>query len=62
MFFIFSATVIYTLIKQWKELSDRKRNLFVYFMLSVIGFALAIIYFINPYMPSLSMFLEKHMK
>jgi len=62
MIYVFGITVVYTLIKQWKELLGRKRNLFVYLMLSIIGFALGIAYMINPYMPSLAQFLEKHMK
>lgn len=62
MIYVFGVTVIYTLIKQWKQLLERKRNLLVYLMLSVIGFAMGIVYMINPHMPSLSYFLEKHMK
>lgn len=62
MIYIFSITIIYTLIKQWKELLSKKRNLFIYLLLTVIGMALGIVYLINPYLPSLSVFLEKHMK
>lgn len=62
MIYIFGITVVYALVRQYKQLLGRKRNLFVYLMLSVIGFALGIIYMINPYLPSLSYFLEKHMK
>jgi len=62
MIYIFGITIIYTLVRQWKDLTSKKRNLIVYLFLTVIGFALGIVYLINPYMPSLSQFLEKHMK
>lgn len=62
MIYVFSVTLLYTLIKQWKQLMSKKRNLLVYLMLSVIGMAMGLIYLINPHLPSLSVFLEKHMK
>lgn len=62
MIYIFSFTMIYTLIKQRDKLLSKKKNLALYLLLSVMGIMLGVIYLINPYLPSLSMFLEKNMK
>jgi multisubunit Na+/H+ antiporter MnhB subunit len=62
MIYIFSFTIIYTFIKQRKKLFSAKRNLALYILLSTIGFALAVIYMINPYLPSVSLLMEKYMK
>lgn len=62
MIYIFSFTIIYTLIKQWDKLLSRKKNLALYLILSVLGITLGLIYLVNPYLPSLSMYLEKYMK
>jgi len=62
MIYVFGITIIYTLIKQWKELLAKKRNLLVYLLLTIIGFVLGILYMINPHLQSLSYFLEKHLK
>lgn len=62
MIYVFAATIIYTLIKQRNKLLSKKRNLVLYLFLSAIGLTLGIIYLVNPYLPSLSLFLEKYMK
>jgi multisubunit Na+/H+ antiporter MnhB subunit len=62
MIYIFGATAIYTLIKQKNKLLEEKRNLVLYLILSVMGLALGIIYLLNPYIPSLSMYMEKYFK
>lgn len=62
MIYVFSFTIIYTLIKQRDKLLKNKKNLALYLILSMMGISLGIIYMINPYLPSLSMFLEKNIK
>lgn len=62
MIYIFIATIIYTLIRQWKELLSKKRNLVLYLCLSVIGITLGVVHLLNPYLPSLSLLFEKSMK
>ncbi len=62
MIYVFGATAIYTLIQQRKKLLKEKRNLIIYLFLTIMGLALGIIYLMNPYMPSLTMYLEKYLK
>lgn len=62
MIYIFTATIIYTLIRQWKELLSKKRNLVLFLCLSIIGITLGVVYLLNPYLPSLSLVFEKNMK
>jgi multisubunit Na+/H+ antiporter MnhB subunit len=62
MIYVFAATVIYTFVKQKDELFRQKRNLVLYLFLTLIGFALGIIYIINPYLPSITSLLEKYME
>jgi multisubunit Na+/H+ antiporter MnhB subunit len=62
MIYVFAVTVIYTFVKQKDELFRQKRNLVLYLFLTLIGFALGIIYIINPYLPSITSLLEKYMK
>lgn len=62
MIYIFSITIIYTLIKQREKLFSSRRNLIIYLFLSVIGIALGIVYLMNPYIPSISSMMEKYMK
>lgn len=62
MIYIFSITIIYTLIRQREKLFSSRRNLIIYLFLSVIGIALGIIYLMNPYIPSISSMMEKYMK
>jgi multisubunit Na+/H+ antiporter MnhB subunit len=62
MIYIFSFTIIYTLIKQKDKLLKEKKNLALYLILSVMGIGLGVIYLVNPYLPSLSAFMEKYIK
>ena len=62
MIYIFSFTLIYTLIRQKEKLLNRKRNLVIYLFLSLIGVALGIVYLMNPYIPSITSMMEKYMK
>lgn len=62
MIYIFSFTIIYTLIRQKEKLLNRKRNLVIYLFLSLIGVALGVVYLINPYIPSITSVMEKYMK
>jgi hypothetical protein len=62
MIYIFSATIIYTFIKQKDNLLREKRNMVLYMLLSIVGLSLGVLYIINPYLPSLSTVLGKYMK
>ncbi|MDF2843021.1 MAG: putative rane protein [Herbinix sp.] len=62
MIYVFFATIIYTFVRQKEKLLSKKRNLFVYVLLSGIGVMLGIVYLINPYLPSVTSALEKYMK
>lgn len=62
MIYIFSATIIYTFIKQKDNLLREKRNMVLYMLLSIVGLSLGVLYMINPYLPSLSTVLGKYMK
>jgi hypothetical protein len=62
MIYVFSITLIYTLITQRDKLLDKKRNLALYLILSIFGISLGVVYLMNPYLPSLSLMMEKHLK
>lgn len=62
MIYVFGATIVYTFIKEKDKLLSAKRNLILFFLLSVIGMTLGIIYVINPYLPSITLMLQKYMK
>ncbi len=62
MIYIFGFTIIYTLIRQREKLLRSKKNLIIYLLLSVMGLTLGIIYMINPYLPSISLMMEKYME
>ncbi len=62
MIYIFGLTIIITFIRQKDKLLKSKKNLAIYLMLSCIGLGMGVVYMINPYLPSISMILEKHMK
>lgn len=62
MIYIFSFTIVYTLIRQRDKLLSKKRNLVLYLFLSLIGITLGVVYLINPYLPSISSLVEKYMK
>lgn len=62
MIYIFSATIVYTLIRQREKLLSKKRDLAIYLCLSAIGLTLGIVYLINPYLPSISSLMEKYIK
>lgn len=62
MIYVFSATALYTLIKEKDKLLREKRNLVLYLILSMMGIGLGVVYLLNPYLPSLSMFMEKYIK
>ena len=62
MIYIFSITLIYTLITQREKLLSKKRNLAIYLVLSIMGVSLGVVYLTNPYLPSLSVIMEKHLK
>lgn len=62
MIYVFSFTIIYTFIQQRDKILSTKRNLLLYLFLSMLGIVLGIVYLINPYLPSISMLLEKYFK
>jgi hypothetical protein len=62
MIYIFGFTIIYTLIRQREKLLKSKKNLVLYLLLSIIGMSMGIIYLINPYLPSISLMMEKYME
>lgn len=62
MIYIFGFTIIYTLIRQREKILRSKKNLVIYLLLSVMGIALGIVYLINPYLPSISLMMEKYME
>jgi hypothetical protein len=62
MIYIFGFTIIFTLIKQRDKLLRSKKNLVLYLLLSIIGMTMGIIYLINPYLPSISLMMEKYME
>jgi hypothetical protein len=62
MIYVFSFSIIYTFIKQKDKLLKDKRNMVLYILLSIIGVGLGVVYLINPYLPSISLMLEKYMK
>lgn len=62
MIYVFGVTLICAFIKQKDQLLSQKRNLFLFLILSMIGFVLGIIYILNPYFPSITLALEKYMK
>jgi hypothetical protein len=62
MIYIFGFTIIFTLIKQRDKLLRSKKNLVLYLLLSIIGMSMGIIYLINPYLPSISLMMEKYME
>jgi len=62
MIYVFALTIGYTFIKRKEQLLSSKRNLVLFLFLSIIGLVLGIIYIINPYLPSLTLYLEKYMK
>ncbi len=62
MIYVFGFTIIYTLIRQREKILRSKKNLVIYLLLSVMGIALGIVYLINPYLPSISLMMEKYME
>ncbi len=62
MIYIFGFTIIFTLIKQRDKLLRSKKNLVLYLLLSIIGMTMGIIYLINPYLPSITLMMEKYME
>lgn len=62
MIYVFTFTIIYTLIRQREKLLSKKRNMILYLFLSIIGIALGLVYIMNPYIPSITSTMEKYMK
>lgn len=62
MIYIFSFTIIYTFIRQREKILSKKRNFALYLLFSISGLALGIIYILNPYLPSITIAMEKYMK
>ena len=62
MIYVFGLTIIITFIRQKDKLLKTKKNLAIYLMLSFIGLGMGVVYMINPYLPSISMMMEKYVK
>lgn len=62
MIYVFGLTIIITFIRQKDKLLKSKKNLAIYLMLSFIGLGMGVVYMVNPYLPSISMVMEKYMK
>ncbi len=62
MIYVFGLTIIITFIRQKDKLLKSKKNMAIYLMLSFIGLGMGVIYMINPYLPSISMVMEKYVK
>lgn len=62
MIYIFSTASVYSLVKNWKKLLEQKRNLVLYLILTGMGLGLGVIYLMNPFLPSISMYIEKYIK
>lgn len=62
MIYVFGLTIIITFIRQKDKLLKSKKNLAIYLVLSVIGLGMGVVYMINPYLPSISMMMEKYVK
>ena len=62
MIYVFGFTIIFTLIQQREKLLKSNKNLILYFLMSIIGMTLGIIYLINPYLQSITLMMEKYME
>jgi hypothetical protein len=62
MIYVFCITIIYTFVRQRKKLLQSKKNMALYLLLSVLGLGMGVVYLINPYLPSISVILEKYME
>ena len=62
MIYIFGITLVYVFIRQRDRLMQSARNLIIYLLLAILGLAMGIVYMLNPYLPSISLLVEKYMK
>jgi hypothetical protein len=62
MIYIFGGLLIITFVKEKDVLLDKKRNLFLFLILSAAGIALGAVHMISPYIPSIAYALEKYLK
>ena len=61
MIYVFGITITVTFILQRDKLLKSAKNLMLYLLLSILGMSMGVIYLINPYLPSISILLEKYM-
>ena len=62
MIYVFAGTVIYALVKKRKQIFSQKRNMALFLILTDFGFSLGVLHMVNPYLPSITSYLEKYMK
>lgn len=62
MIYIFGGLLIISFIKHKDVLFSKKRNLFLFLILSAGGIALGVVHMISPYIPSIAFALEKYLK
>ncbi len=62
MIYVFGITLIYVFIRERKQLLQSSKNLIIYLLLAILAFAMGVVYLCNPYLPSISLLLEKYLK
>lgn len=62
MIYVFGGLLIISFIKNKDVLYSKKRNLFLFLILSAAGIALGVVHMISPYIPSIAFAMEKYLK
>ena len=62
MLYVFIVMLVGAFIRQRDKLFKEKRNIFLFALMSLTGIILGFIHTVSPYIPSIAMSLEKHMK
>jgi hypothetical protein len=62
MIYVFGGLLVISFVKQKELVLNKKRNLFLFIILSVCGIALGVVHSISPYIPSIAFVLEKYLK
>lgn len=59
MIYIFGGLLVLSFVKQKDVLLSKKRNVFLFLLLSICGIALGAVHMISPYIPSIAYSLER---
>lgn len=62
MIYVFAGLLVISFLKEKDILLERKRNMFMFLILSSLGIALGVIHMVSPYIPSIAFALEKYLK